>query len=99
MATVRLASDGEMPLAISRPVLPLGNSRFAPSGKVTAIFSVGSAGFRLVMLYWNLDADSCLSGIDLFCGSLLWTRAGQRETGRFRGIREVDLGARQETGR
>src|SRR2546430_13446298 len=78
MATVRLASEGEMPLAISRPVLPLGNSRFAPSGKVTAIFSVGSAGFRLVILYWNPDADSCLSGIDLSCGSLLRTSAGKR---------------------
>ena len=36
MATVRLASEGEMPLAISNPVTPLGKSRRAPSGKVKA---------------------------------------------------------------
>src|SRR5262245_61981097 len=35
MATVRLASDGEMPLAMSRPLVPAGNSRRAPSGKVS----------------------------------------------------------------
>jgi hypothetical protein len=33
-----------------------------------------------VMLYWNPEADSCLSGIDLSCGSLLRTSAGKRET-------------------
>ena len=36
MATVRLASEGEMPLAMSRPVVPWAYSRRAPSGKVTA---------------------------------------------------------------
>src|SRR5580704_11625325 len=36
MATVRLASDGEIPLAMSRPVVFGGKSRRAPSGKVTA---------------------------------------------------------------
>jgi hypothetical protein len=36
MATVRLAKEGEMPLATSRPVVPEGYSRRAPSGKVSA---------------------------------------------------------------
>src|SRR5262249_325113 len=36
MATVRLASDGEICLAMSRPVDPFGYSRRAPSGKVSA---------------------------------------------------------------
>src|SRR5262249_23532462 len=36
MATVRLASDGEICLAMSRPVDPFGYSRCAPSGKVSA---------------------------------------------------------------
>ena len=40
IATVRLASEGEMPLAISKPVMPWGNSRRAPSGKVNATISV-----------------------------------------------------------
>jgi len=31
------------------------------------IFAVGSAGLRVVMLYWNPEADSCWSGIDLSC--------------------------------
>jgi len=33
IATVRLASEGEMPLAMSRPVELSGYSRRAPSGK------------------------------------------------------------------
>ena len=45
IATVRLASEGDMPLAISKPVVFLGNSRLAPSGKVTAIM-FDSTGLR-----------------------------------------------------
>src|SRR3569833_600057 len=64
IATVRLASDGEMPLAMSRPVVLSGYSRLAPSGKVMVIFCTGSAGLRLVMLYWKPDSDLCGSGFD-----------------------------------
>ena len=63
IATVRLASDGEMPFAISSPVMSLGNSRLAPSGKVRAILFTGSAGLRFVRLYWNPDAGVFWSGI------------------------------------
>src|SRR3977135_3061265 len=79
IATVRLASDGEMPLAISRPVMLLGNSRLAPSGKMRAMRGSGSIGFRLATLYWNPDAGAFLSGITFSCGSLLRTSAGTRE--------------------
>ena len=47
IATVRLASEGEMPLAISSPVMSLGNSRLAPSGKVRAIFLHGFGRFQI----------------------------------------------------
>ena len=40
IATERFASDGEMSLAISRPVMFWGNSRRTPSGKVTATMHV-----------------------------------------------------------
>ena len=40
IATVRFANEGEMPLAMSRPVVPWGYSRRAPSGKVSATISV-----------------------------------------------------------
>ena len=63
IATVRLASEGEMPLAISRPVMSNGNSRFAPSGKVRVIFCTGSAGFKFARPNWNPDAGALLSGI------------------------------------
>ena len=63
IATVRLASEGEMPLAISSPVMSLGYSRFAPSGKVRVIFSKGSAGFKLARPNWNPDAGVFWSGI------------------------------------
>src|SRR5471030_536657 len=82
IATVRLASDGEMPLAISRPVMLLGNSRLAPSGKVRAMRGSGSTGFRLATLYWNPDAGAFLSsGMVVSCCSLLRTSAGKRERG------------------
>src|SRR4051794_7086882 len=81
IATVRFASDGEMPLAISRPVMLFGNSRRAPSGKVRAIIGCCSTGFRLATPNWNPDAGACLSGIKLSCGSLLRTSAGKRERG------------------
>src|SRR5213082_3155807 len=69
IATVRLASEGEMPLAISRPVVSLGNSRVAPSGKVSATL-LDSTGFRLLRLYLK-------SVIAISCGSLLRTSAGK----------------------
>src|ERR1700733_4602169 len=81
IATVRLASDGEMPLAMSRPVMLLGNSRLAPSGKMRAMRGSGSIGFKLATPNWNPDAGALLSGIDLSCGSLLRTSAGKRERG------------------
>src|SRR5256714_1380475 len=69
IATVRLASEGEMPLAMSSPVVSLGNSRVAPSGKVSAIL-LDSTGFRLLRLYLK-------SVIEISCGSLLRTSAGK----------------------
>ncbi len=72
IATVRLASEGEMPWAISRPVVPLENSRFAPSGKVRAIFCArvllasgwrGYTGIRTRIwayrTWWSPAAHSC----------------------------------------
>src|SRR3979490_3249972 len=44
IATVRLASEGEMPFAMSRPVMLAGYSRRAPSGKVRATMGLGSSG-------------------------------------------------------
>src|SRR4051812_28937173 len=81
IATVRFASDGEMPLATSKPVMFFGNSRLAPSGKVRAMRGSGSTGFKLATLYWNPAAGAFLSGISLSCGSLLRTSAGKRERG------------------
>src|SRR5215813_9018885 len=49
IATVRLASDGEIALATSKPVMPLGYSRRAPSGKVSATKPV-AAIFQLLLL-------------------------------------------------
>ena len=40
MATVRLASEGEMHLAMSLPRMPAGNWRAAPSGKVREIIDL-----------------------------------------------------------
>src|SRR5215469_1053575 len=78
IATVRLASEGEMLLAISRPVVSFRNSRLAPSGKVSVTFAGGCAGLRLVMLYWNPDSDLC-SDMHRSLSSLLRTSAGKRE--------------------
>src|SRR6266478_6676046 len=49
IATVRLASDGEIALATSKPVMPVGYSRRAPSGKVSATEPV-AAIFKLLLL-------------------------------------------------
>src|SRR6202007_1837321 len=82
IATVRLASEGEMPWAISSPVVSLGYSRFAPSGKVRVTFSTGSTGLRLVIEYWNPDSDLWSVMVVSF-GSLLRTSAGKREHQRY----------------
>src|SRR4029079_15098050 len=76
---VRLASDGEMRLAMSRPVMLWGNSRLAPSGKVRTIFIWGSAGFKFARPNWNPDAGALLSGIGVSLSSLLRTSAGKRD--------------------
>src|SRR3954464_2423147 len=74
IATVRLASDGEMPLASSRPVMLLAYSRRAPSGKVRVIFSGGVTGLKLLRLYWKPDSDLGCSDLDWSLdGSLGWS--------------------------
>src|SRR5450756_2025898 len=83
-----------MPLAMSRPVVLFGNSRVAPSGKVTATFIWGSAGLRFATLYWNPDAGAFLSGMAVSCGSLLRTSAGKRECSGIAGDSAAATGKR-----
>jgi hypothetical protein len=84
-----------MPLAMSKPVVPRGYSRRAPSGKLMVIFSTGAAGFRLLRLYWkpgldwsaadfesgDLESGDLESDRGLSLSSLLRTSAGKREQG------------------
>ena len=75
IATVRLTSEGEMPLTISVPLMFLGNcARRRP--ETSGRSCQDSTGFRFVRLY--LKSASYVGMIS--CGSLLRTSAGKRES-------------------
>ena len=71
MATVRLASDGEIDFATARPVVPLSTWRLSPSGNVSVTCAgAPSSGADFAGECAALGAPEALSAIVLSSQSL-----------------------------